>query len=238
MGPRFVYDARMSTSWPSVILERTTRALTPLANDDEAPIMAAYMKGVAPFLGVRAGPRRQALRTAWRDVGSPTSDELGDACRSLMARREREYHYAAYDLIAHYAASADEDFLVDYVEGLLNTTPWWDTVDGLGTAAVSPLTMRYDASGLMLTWSASNDRWLIRAAIQHQRGRKKDTDVDFVLGLCATHVVQREFFIAKAIGWALRDIAAFDAPAVRSFLHQQPNLSPIAVREALRGLNR
>jgi 3-methyladenine DNA glycosylase AlkD len=78
--------------------------------------------------------------------------------------------------------------------------------------------------------------WLNRAAIQHQRGWKHDTDVDFVLSICDAHNANREFFIAKAIGWALREVARSDAPAVRRFLRRHPNLSNVAVREARRGL--
>jgi 3-methyladenine DNA glycosylase AlkD len=155
-----------------------------------------------------------------------------------MNQREREYHYAAYDLIDKYIAQCDEYFLGYFVEDLLTTTPWWDTVDGLGSTAVSPLCWRYDASELVLGWSASQNMWLNRAAIQHQRGWKNNTDIPFVLSICDAHSSNREFFIAKAIGWALRDIARLDPQAVRLFLKDHSSLSMVAVREALRGLGR
>jgi 3-methyladenine DNA glycosylase AlkD len=153
-----------------------------------------------------------------------------------MMQREREYHYAAYDLIETYIDVIDETFLVEYVEDLLITKSWWDTVDGLGSTAVSPLCWRYDASELVLGWSRSPNMWLNRAAIQHQRGWKGDTDIEFVLSICDAHSQSREFFVAKAIGWALRDLARLDADAVRTFLRTHPDLSLVAVREARRGL--
>jgi 3-methyladenine DNA glycosylase AlkD len=208
----------------------------PEANGDEALAMAAYMKHIAPFLGVRSSPRRLALRAAWRELALPTNNELGDACVLLMNQREREYHYAAYDLIETYLASTDETFLVEYVEDLLMTKPWWDTVDGLGSTAVSPLCWRYDATELVQRWSRSPHMWLNRAAIQHQRGWKGGTDIEFVLSICDAHSQSREFFVAKAIGWALRDLARLDASAVRAFLREHPQLSLVAVREARRGL--
>jgi 3-methyladenine DNA glycosylase AlkD len=198
--------------------------------------MAAYMKGIAPFLGVNTPTRRTAQRAAWRGLKAPTSDELGEACLLLMAQSEREYHYAACDLIEMYLASTDETFLVEYVADLLTTKSWWDTVDGLGSSAVSPLCWRYDASELVLAWSASSDLWLNRAAIQHQRGWKRNTDIAFVLSICDDHSRSREFFIAKAVGWALRDIARLDAGAVRLFVAERPYLHPVALREARRGL--
>ena len=210
----------------------------PLADAHEAEAMAAYMKHVAPFLGVRSSPRRRALAEAWTSLDAPSSDELGEACVFLMGQGAREFHYAAYDLIGRYVAVADEYFLSAYVEGLLTTTPWWDTVDGLGSTAVSPLCWRYDAREIVLAWSESPNLWLNRAAIQHQRGWKSETEVEFVLSLCAAHAARREFFVAKAIGWALRDLSRLDPRAVRRFLVAHPELSLVAVREARRGLER
>jgi 3-methyladenine DNA glycosylase AlkD len=223
-------------AWSDEVLFVTQRALIPGANSDEALVMAAYMKHIAPFLGVRSAPRRLALRGAWRQLAAPTNGQLGDACVLLMNQREREYHYAAYDLIETYIAATDETFLVEYVEDLLTMKPWWDTVDGFGSTAVSPLCWRYDASDLVRRWSRSPNMWLNRAAIQHQRGWKGDTNIDFVLSICDEHSSSREFFVAKAIGWALRDLARLDDRAVRAFLHEHPELSPVAVREARRGL--
>lgn len=196
------------------------------------------MKGVAPFLGVATPERRRALRAAWAGLPSPTSDELGHTALALMALPEREYHYAAYDCIAANIRAANETFLPRFGATLLTTTPWWDTVDGLVTAMVSPLTRRYGHADLIDAWSASGDRWLVRAAIGHQRGWKSDTDVPRVLALCDAHWSDREFFIAKAIGWALRDITAWNPQAVRDFLAGHDDRNRVGIREALRGLAR
>jgi 3-methyladenine DNA glycosylase AlkD len=80
--------------------------------------------------------------------------------------------------------------------------------------------------------------WLNRAAIQHQRGRKYETDVKLILKYCDDHSGSNEFFIVKAIGWALRDIAKVNPKAVREFLKAHPDLGRVAVKEAERGLAR
>jgi len=214
----------------------TIEALPPHADGSRAAGAFAYMKGVAPFLGVSAPQRRKALRGAWAHLNSPTSDELGSAAKELMWLPEREYHYAAYDLIDRYRSTADESFLQTYAAELLTTTPWWDTVDGLVTAMVSPLMKIWHEDALMNQWSATENRWLIRAAIGHQRGWKDATDVERVLELCDAHWAQREFFIAKAIGWALRDLARIDPLAVSEFLAQHSPVNRVAIREAQRGL--
>ena len=214
----------------------TIEALPPHADASRAAGAFAYMKGVAPFLGVSAPDRRRALRTAWADLTLPTSDELGEASLELMWLPEREYHYAAYDLIDRYRSQADEQFLTRYATELLTTTSWWDSVDGLVGAMVSPLMRRYHADQLVDEWSSSSDRWLIRAAIGHQRGWKWETDVPRILHLCDVHWDSKEFFIAKAIGWAMRDIARMEPIAVKDFLADHHASNRVAIREAERGL--
>jgi 3-methyladenine DNA glycosylase AlkD len=153
-----------------------------------------------------------------------------------MQCREREFHYAAFDLVDTWIKCTNEYFLSEYVEQLLTTKPWWDTVDGLVSAAVSPLCFRYDATSIINEWSESNNRWLIRAAIGHQRSWRKNTDIERVFELCDRHWSNDEFFIAKAIGWALRDIAKLDRKSVQRFLKQHPQKNTVATREAKRGI--
>jgi 3-methyladenine DNA glycosylase AlkD len=223
--------------WSEQVVRRTVAALLPLADPVKAPQMQAYMKDVAPFLGVYAGPRRTALKAAWRGLPAPGSDEVGAAALALMAQTEREYHYAAYDLIDRHVSVLDRDFCRRHLQGLLATLPWWDTVDGFVNAGVSPLCHRFGHADLVDEWSESGDRWLIRSAIGHQRGWRRDTDVERVLALCDRHWGDREFFVAKAIGWALRDIARMDSAAVVAFLQAHPVRNAVAEREARRGLS-
>ena len=228
----------MASEWSETAVAAARGALLPLADASRAQPMAAYMKAVAPFLGISAPERRRALRAAWSDAPSPSSAELGEAAVLLMAERKREFHYAAYDIIDGNVKRADEDFLDAYVTDLLTTKPWWDTVDGLVTAAVSPLCRRFDAAWLIDEWSESGDIWLVRAAIGHQRGWKTDTDVSRVLELCDRHWGDSELFVAKAIGWALRDLVRIDPAAVRNFLSCRRMRNSVAEREARRGLHR
>ena len=225
-------------SWVDSTVNHSVRALSPLVDPERAASAYSYMKKIAPFLGVSAPDRRRALRHAWAQQELPTSAELGETARALMGLCEREFHYAAYDLIAEYNDRTDQDFLRNYAGGLITTTPWWDSVDGLVNAMVSPLMKRFHDDALIDEWSGSGDRWLIRAAIGHQRGWKADTDVERVLSMCAAHWADTEFFIAKAIGWAMRDITRFDPDSVREFLTEHDPDNRVAIREALRGLDR
>jgi 3-methyladenine DNA glycosylase AlkD len=173
-----------------------------------------------------------------KEMRTPTSEELGATARKLWKLDEREFQYAANDLIGIHWKVCDKNFLADHVEDLVITKSWWDTVDGLGSVAISPLTDKFGCEKLIAKWNVSPNMWLNRAAIQHQRGRRFETDVKLVLQYCDDHSDSKEFFIVKAIGWALRDLAPISPSAVKSFLKDHPDLGRVAVREAERGLGR
>lgn len=98
---------------------------------------------------------------------------------------------------------------------------------------------KHDKLEDMRRWLASDNMWLVRAAIQHMRGRKNETDIARVIEFCDARSDDKEFFIAKAVGWALRDLCRFGGKgAVREFLERHPTLPAVARREAQRGLAR
>lgn len=220
-------------------IEATASALAPLACAPNATAMRSYMKDVAPFLGVTTPERRRAERSAWSGLAPLDPAGVSDVALALWALPEREYHYAACDLIGRHARVLPGGFVADPVQDLLTDKPWWDTVDSLGSTAVTPIVARHPhLVDLMWSWLDSGDRWLIRAAIQHQRGLKEQTDVARLIAMCDRFAADREFFIAKAIGWALRDVTRWDPAAARRFVDDHPDLSPVARREAVRGLDR
>jgi 3-methyladenine DNA glycosylase AlkD len=220
-------------------LEAIVRALSALANPIKAGPMSSYMKDVAPFLGIQAPDRRRAVRSVEGHFPTPTASELAELARRLWLLPEREYQYAACDILARQERILALDFLASTIQPLLIDRPWWDTVDYLGSAVISPVTARTPESvELMWNWCRSDNKWLKRAAIQHQRGRKGSTDIDLLLGMCDMHATDREFFVAKAIGWALRDMTRWFPVEVRDFLSAHPALPTVARREAERGLAR
>ena len=219
-------------------LSALTPALTSLGDRKRAIGAEAYMKGITPFIGVATPERRALVKKIAKGMNAPTSDELGATARKLWKLKEREFQYAANDLIDIHWKIADKNFLAEHVQYLIITKSWWDTVDGLGSVAVSPLSDKYGCEKLIEKWNESSNIWLNRAAIQHQRGRKFETDVKLILKYCDDHASSDEFFIVKAIGWALRDIAKINPKAVRDFLKAHPDLGRVAVREAERGLAR
>ena len=220
-------------------VDATASALAPLADAPKAAEMRRYMKDVSPFLGIQTPARRAAQRAAWKPLPAPDPAEVATIARDLWALPEREYQYAACDLLARTARMLPGEFVVDPVEGFIGDRPWWDTIDSLGSSAITPLVAAHpEQIDTMWQWWDTGDRWLVRAAIQHQRGRKEDTDLDILFAMCDRYAEDREFFIAKAIGWALRDVTRWDPSAVRMFVDEHPGLSTVARREAVKGLSR
>ena len=220
------------TGFKTEVIKQLKRELPKIGDYKKAIGAQAYMKDIAPFLGVMTPERRSLVKSILAELPVPTSDELAETVRALWKLEEREYQYVANDILSKYHMCLDKKFLADHCEYLIKTKSWWDTVDGLGSAVVSPLTMKYPTESLMRKWNKSSDIWLVRASIQHQRGRKYETDIDLLFELCAPHVADKEFFIAKAIGWALRDLSRIDNRQVISFLAKHPDLNSVAVREA------
>ena len=115
-------------------------AMAALADPISAGPMSAYMKGVAPFLGIRAPERRRAVRIVAGNFPSPTPSELVELARPLWLLPEREYQYPACSILARNVRVLGPDFLARTIQPLLTDRPWWDTVDLLGSSVISPIT--------------------------------------------------------------------------------------------------
>jgi 3-methyladenine DNA glycosylase AlkD len=225
-------------SWAQEICARTEKELSSLANPVKAAPMQAYMKDHGTFLGVASPERRAAQRRAWQGVAKPTEAELSAAVRQLWGMEEREFAYAAIDLIAKFHKVCSAEFVTDVSYELITTKSWWDTVDGL-QHAVEPFVVRFpELLEVMREWLQSDNIWLARSAILHQLHQKQNTNAEVLFAFCTARAADPEFFIAKAIGWALREYSYVDAQAVRLFIECTPQLRPLSKREGLKALNR
>jgi 3-methyladenine DNA glycosylase AlkD len=223
----------------ALLVERAQEQLRAAADPMAAGAMRAYMRDQFAFLGVQAPARTAALRQAWAGLPRPSEPELLAAVRQLWALPEREYQYAACDLLKRYTAVLGADTLETTLQTLIVTRSWWDSVDALRGAAVGPLVRRHpELVAVMRRWVEADDRWLVRSAIIHQLGYGAATDAVLLFELCARRAGDTEFFVAKAIGWALRTYARRAPGAVLDFVDEHPELTPLARREATKHLDR
>lgn len=207
-------------------LFRTNRSLT------DAPPMEAYMKNQFTFLGIRAGERKKLVAAYLKENGAP--QDLLEFTIALFAEEEREFQYVAIDLLSRYGKKQPSEAIKVY-EQLIVTKSWWDTVDGLAGTVVSNHFKLYPE--LIPTyneaWINGDNIWLARTAILFQLKYKEKTDVDLLFSNCEKWLDSKEFFIQKAIGWALRQYAKVDSGAVRQFVNSH-SLAPLSRREALK----
>lgn len=202
--------------------------LRPLADPARAVPMAAYMKGHFPFLGIATPVRRQATHPLIRDFKSAPVPEA----EALWALPEREFQYVAVDLLRRKPALLNaEDFPA--LIALVERKSWWDTVDGLAVVIGNLVRRNPSLVGPMDELLVSPKLWLRRVALLHQLEWKRDTHQERLFAYCLQCADERDFFIRKAIGWALRQYARCAPEAVGRFLAENRNrLSTLSVREA------
>ncbi|MFF5784959.1 DNA alkylation repair protein [Streptomyces sp. NPDC012693] len=232
-----------SGDWPrsalaDTVLDRLTTVYPAAGNPFRAQEMVAYMKGVAPFLGVRTPERRILSRTVLD--GTPRPDETDCAAVALrcFALPEREYHYFAVDYLRRHVRRCSSGFL-PVARRLVTTVSWWDTVDHLAAHVVGGLVAADPALGdRMDEWIEDEDLWVARTALLHQLRFKGATDADRLFAYCLRRAPDTDFFLRKAIGWALREYAGTAPGEVRAFVAANASrLSPLSVREALKHLD-
>ncbi len=205
-------------------IEQIRSALTDVADPTRAEGMAGYMRHRFDFLGVSTPARRAAIREMVRGQGPDW--ELVAAC---WVQPEREFQYVACDHLKQAPlGSAD----LPRLKGLVTEKSWWDTIDALA----KPIGRAADAAD-MRDWARDEDLWVRRVSILHQLGRRDDADTGLLTEIVLANLGSGEFFIDKAIGWALRDHARHDPEWVRGFLAEQGGkLSALSRREAGRRL--
>jgi 3-methyladenine DNA glycosylase AlkD len=197
--------------------------------------MSAYLRDQFPCLGITL-PR---LRALLRDLPQPAAEEAVSWAQACWALPEREYQYVGLFGLQSAARRLPPTCLPD-LQRLITTKSWWDTVDGLATHVVGTLVLRHpELTSEMDLWVRASNFWLVRTAILHQERWKSKTDARRLFSYCELRAGDREFFIRKAIGWALRSYAAVDPAAVERFVrdHEQA-LSGLSRREAMKGVER
>jgi 3-methyladenine DNA glycosylase AlkD len=202
---------------------------------ERAAGMSAYLRNQFPCLGITL-PRLRALLLELPTTEPDQAVSWAQACWELP---EREYQYVGLFALQSTARRLPPACLPD-LERLITTKSWWDTVDGLATHVVGTLVLRHrELTREMDRWVLAEDIWLARTAILHQERWKSETDAARLFRYCELRAGDREFFIRKAIGWALRSYAAVDPAAVERFVldHEQA-LSGLSRREAMKGVER
>jgi 3-methyladenine DNA glycosylase AlkD len=214
--------------------------LAELADESSAEQMRAYMKSEMAYRGVPNPPRQALTQRVFAEYPLPDKASWLAAVLELWrGARFREERYCAIGLAAHrpYVVWREPDVLGVYEE-MIVTGAWWDYVDELAIRHVGPLLADHRAAltPVIRAWSVDADLWKRRASVICQIKATTDTDVDLLADCVEANLDERDFFLRKAIGWALREHGRTDPRWVLNFVTAHPELSPLSRREATRRL--
>ncbi|WP_088034991.1 DNA alkylation repair protein [Evansella clarkii] len=208
-----------------------------MENKEKAAGMSAYMKNHFEFLGIQTPERRKItarLFKEWEAGKNPIDWKL---VFTLWEQSEREYQYVAIDYLVkskRYLSAGD----LTQIKELITSKSWWDTVDSLASAVVGYIVKTFpEQAEVMDEWIEDDNMWIKRTAILHQLSYKENTDEERLFNYCEKHSDDKEFFIAKAIGWALRQYGKTNPESVIKFAEDTP-LQNLSKREALKHLQK
>jgi 3-methyladenine DNA glycosylase AlkD len=225
-----------TTALATTMLDRLTEVYEGARDPVKAVPMVAYMRDQFPYLGLPAPTQVRLNREILAGLPKPVEADLRVLATECWKKPEREYQYFAINVVRRHIASCSPAFL-PLLRRLIVTKSWWDTVDPIGSRIVGMLVATHPRLvTTMDAWALDDNKWLARTAIIHQLYYTGTTDTERLFSYCAAQAGHPDFFIRKAIGWALRQYAYTDPEAVRAFVHGHPELSGLSKREALRRL--
>lgn len=211
-------------------------ALAAVADSSKSEGMQAYMKTDMPFYGAQKPARAGILRVLVRDFPPPDVAGYEELILGLWDLPHREEKYLALGVARHFEEYVTPVVLPLY-RRLIVEGAWWDLVDEVATHLICDLVVGYPGEvwPAVDTWIDDDDMWLRRSAIICQVGAKERTDALRLFRFCDERSFETEFFIRKAIGWALRQHARVDPEAVARFvMAHRDGLSGLSYREATR----
>ena len=210
-------------------VEELLENLKVVANPNNAAAMKAYMKNKFEFLGVKTPARRKLAKAFFKQQTDSVID--WNFINEAWNNPYRELQYAALDYLEIRKKLLTPSDL-PHLKKLAQTKSWWDTIDFLDRLVGSIIARFPETKEIILTWSRDEDIWLRRLAIDHQLLRKEKTDTELLEKILVNNLGRTEFFINKAIGWALRDYSKTNPDWVRAFIERhQTEMAALSIRE-------
>jgi len=199
-----------------------------------SPAMEKYMLGQFRFLGIKSPERKQLLRQFKQNHGYPDAAHFETFVKQLWQTPGRELQYAAMEIASRKTFLKDSERII-LIEWMITHESWWDTVDYIASNIAGVWFKLHPQEIIPVTgkWMASGNIWLQRTCLLFQLKYRNETDFRLLSGFIEQLASEKEFFIRKAIGWALREYSKTEPTAVIQFVEKQ-TLSPLSRREALK----
>ena len=200
-------------------------------NELLAESMSKYMQDKFRFLGVRGATRTEIYKKYFPDARKTKTIDW-DFVENCWNKEEREFQY-----VVVYYLKAMQKFLkredISRLKYLIVTKSWWDTIDLLAKVVGSLIIRIEGYDQIMLEWSKDSNIWLRRVAILYQLSLKDKVNKQVLDEILVNNLGDSEFFINKAVGWALRDYSKYNPEWVREFIKKnKENMANLSIREA------
>lgn len=220
----------MISSYTQAVVE----SFTLHTDQSQALAMQKYLKNKFDFFGIKAPLRREISKFFLDKDHLPKLSEASLIVHELWNQPQRELQYLAIELLRKYNKISPPEW-IDLYERLITEKSWWDTVDGLAAWHVGDHFLKYpdQMPGYTANWMNSGNIWLQRTCLLFQLMYKEKTDFQLLSSFIIPLAGSKEFFIKKAIGWALRQYAKSNPKIVLDFVNKQP-LAPLSYREAVK----
>lgn len=208
------------------------------SNLENAFAMAKYMRNHFSFFGIKTDERRQVFKDICKENKEDFAENFREIALKLYSKPQREFHYCAIEILIKQLKRNYKKEDLQLIEKLIITNSWWDSVDTIAKNILGKYLLEYplETEKVIGRFSNSENMWLNRSAILFQLGYKEKTNFEILKLECEKHKNSTEFFIQKAIGWALREYAKTNPEAVRSFV-ASTNLKNLSKKEALKNIH-
>ncbi|MFH6971366.1 DNA alkylation repair protein [Flavobacterium petrolei] len=206
-------------------------------NPENAFAMAKYMKNNFPFFGIKTEERRRIFKEIWKENKEEVSANAREIAVDLYLKPEREFQYCAIEILIKELKGNYKKEDIQLIEKLISDNSWWDSVDTIAKYILGEYLSDFplETKNVIERFSRSENMWLNRSAILFQLGYKQKTSADLLFSECLKHSHSKEFFIQKAIGWALREYAKSNPEDVQEFVKTN-TLKPLSKKEALKNM--
>jgi 3-methyladenine DNA glycosylase AlkD len=206
-------------------------------NEENAFQMKKYLKNLFSFYGIKTVERRAIFHELLKSNKQEISENYREIALTLLKKECRELHYCGIEILIKNLKKNYQKDDIKLIEIFLITNSWWDSVDTISKYLLGQYLIEFpnETEKVIERFSNSDNIWLNRSSIIFQLGYKKNTNYELLFSECVKHSQSKEFFIQKAIGWALREYGNVNPDLVLNFVNKT-DLKPLSRKEAIRKL--
>ena len=200
-------------------------------NEEQAQRMSKYMLNKFEYIGIKTPERRKIFKNFFKEYKNEEKIDW-EFVNKCWENKYREFQYIGADYLKNMKDKLTIDDIPKFKRLILKKS-WWDTIDNLDMTIGALALKDSNVNKILLEWSLDENIWLRRIAIDHQLLRKEKTDIELLEKILKNNLEQTEFFINKAIGWALRDYSKTNPEWVKNFIEKnRENMAKLSIKEA------